>query len=538
MDGDRKTVPIGPSEEGIRQALERATGRLPLSRSRRLSRFLRYIVEETLAGRTEAISGYAIGVDVFNKPEDFDPTVDSIVRVEAGRLRQRLAEYYNDAGRDDPVEIALPKGAYVPTFAARAARDRAAREETSGEPLERPGRGPAIAVLPFRTHGADPEDRYFADGLMQETIVNLARFRDLFVFSRSTTARLAEEGADIQRLRAELAIDFVLECGVRKADDAVRVSVQLVDAASGGHIHAERIERSCTPDGIFEIQDEVARLVAGRIGDRHGPVGRYVARASRSGRPTRWETYLWTIRFHRYYATHDPALHLELREGLERVLALDPDSSDGLAALAAIYLDEYRFRLNARAGFPALDRALETALRSVTCDPDNATAFQFLALTYYHRQELTDFDVAAQRAIELNPGHADVLADIGHCYALAGDWVRGLALIERAIEISPVHPGWYHHLPALRKLLDGEPEAALRELKSVPMTGFYWYHAMLASAFGLADRQAEAAAEVEALLTLAPGFPERWESECRIWTSNTELIDGLSEGWRRVGLVG
>ena len=532
LESGTATAPTGPGEDEVRQALERVTSLPPLSRSKRLSRFLRYIVDEALAGRSEAITGYSIAVDVFQKPETFDPTSDTIVRVEAGRLRQRLAEYYREAGKHDPVTILLPKGRYTPAFEARPL------PQSLPAPVpELPCRGPSIAVLPFRSNSANPDDQYFVDGLTEETIVNLARFKDLFVFSRATMAKLAHDGADIRQIRAELGVDFVLECSVRKSSHTVRVAVQLIDAATDGHILAERFERPCTPDGMFEIQDEVAQLVASRVADRYGPLGRYVTRASRSGRSSRWETYLWTVRFYDYYAKHLPDLHLAVRQGLEAALAKDPESSDASAALAATYLDEYRFHLNPRSDFPALDRALEAALRSVACDPDNAMAYQFLALTYYHRRDLVDFDIAAKRALELNPGHPDVLADIGHCYALAGEWDRGLKLMERAIEISPVHPGWYHHTPALKKLLDGDPDAALREMKLVPMQGFYWYHALLVSIFALAGRSAEAAAEAQALLSAAPDFAEIAESECRIWTANETLIDKLLEGWRRAGIA-
>ncbi|MEM7226034.1 MAG: hypothetical protein AAF495_23855 [Pseudomonadota bacterium] len=520
-----------PNEGAVRQALDRVISVPPLSRSKRLSRFLSYIVDETLAGRSETINGYSIGVDVFHKPESFDPTTDSIVRVEAGRLRQRLAEFYREAGAEDPIEICLPKGSYVPSFQMRRAPQVAPMvPEVHGH------RGPSIAVMPFQNYGADKDDQYFADGLTEETIANLARFKDLFVFSRSTTAKLAREGASVQDLRAQLGVDFVLESSVRRSSQAVRVTVQLIDGASDGHVFAEKFDRPCTPESVFEIQDEIARLVAGRIADRYGPLGRYLARASRSGRSKKWETYLWIIRFHDYYAKHLPDLHLEVRHGLEAALETDSESSDACAALAAIYLDEYRFHLNERDDFPALDRALETVLRAATYDPDSAMAYQFMALVHYHRREFVDFNIAARRALELNPGHADVLADIGHCYALSGEWDRGLELIGRALEISPVHPGWYHHVPALRKLLDGDAAAAILTMKKNPMLGFSWYHALMASFYAHAGNHTGAAEEVQALSEASPAFAAKAWDECRIWTSDEELIAAISDGWQKAGL--
>ncbi len=454
------------------------------------------------------------------------------MRVEAGRLRRRLSEYYREAGAEDPLEISLPKGSYVPVFKLRAERD------PRHTPLKRPmARGPSIAVLPFQNYGADPGDQYFADGLTEETIANLARFKDLFVFSRSTTTKLARDGVDIRQLHQELGVDFVPEGSLRKSSDRVRVNVRLVDATTDGHLFSEHFERPCTPEGVFEIQDEIARLVAGRVADRYGPLGRYVARAARSGLAKRWETYRWIVRFYENYSKHLPDLHLDVRAGLEAALKSDAESSDAWAALAAVYLDEYRLHLNERADFPALDRALEAALRSVTYDPDNAMAYQFLAVTHYHRGEFSDFDIAAHRAVELNPGHADVLADIGFCYAYSGQWDRGLALLERAQEISPVHPGWHHMPKALRKLLDGDPDAAIRELKKVPMPGFYWYHALMACACACAGRDIEAASEVRELLAVFPDFPAKVQSECRIWSTSEEILEKLCEGWRKAGIL-
>ena len=538
MASEATTAPDSQSDESldaadIRQALERATSNPPLSRSKRLSRFLAYVVDETLEGRAERISGYAIAVDVFRKPEDFDPGIDSIVRVEAGRLRQRLAEYYREIGAEDPIEISLPKGTYIPAFNRRQSATPVVA------PAARPAsRGPSLIVLPFENYGANAEDQFFADGLTEETIANLARFKDLFVFSRSTSSKFARDGADIRLLYDELGVDFVIEGSVRKSSEAVRVTVQLIDASTEGHILAEQFERPCTPDAVFEIQDEIARLVAGRVADRYGPIGRYVSRAARSGGAQRWDTYLWITRFYDYYATHDPELHTQVRDGLEAAIEQDSESSDALAALAAVYLDEYRLHLNERTDSPALERAFETALRSVACDPDNAMAYQFLACIYHHRQEFADFDIAARRALELNPGHADVLADIGFCYASAGQWDHGLALLDRAKQISPVHPGWYHFPGALRLALDGDPRAAIAEMKEGPMPGFYWYHALLCCFFLWDGREEESKQETEALQEAFGGeFATLAGRECDIWLSDEAAIARLLDGWRKAGIA-
>ncbi len=501
----------------------------------RLSRFLKYVVTESLAGNEHLLKGYAIGLEVFDRPEDFDPHVDTIVRVQAVQLRRRLDLYYGEAGKDDPLRIYIPKGTYAPVFQIQLEPNHEAPQTAEQNKSAIPT-GPSVAVLPFQNYSGNSEDQYFADGLTEETIANLARFKDLFVFSRSTTAKLASEGADIRQLHEELGVDFAVEGSVRKSDSAVRVTVQLIDAASDGHILAEQFDRTCTPEGVFQIQDEIALLIAGRVADHHGPLGRYVARSERPGRSKRWETYAWIARYYDYYASHHPQKHLEVREGLARALERDPNSSDGWAALSIILLDEYRFHINERPSVNALDHAYEHALRAASCDPANAFAQQALALTNYHRRNVPEFQVAAKRALELNPGHADVIADIGHCFALQGDWVSGLPLIERAIELSPVHPGWYHHAPALRHALDGAPLDAIIELNKAPMPGFIWYHAFLSWYYADANDISASEHETDELLAVCPTFCEIVRGELDIWCVNDALSEAALAGWRKAGL--
>ena len=528
-----------PLDAEVRAGLERICTRLPFAKAPRLSLFLTYIVDETLAGRSDRLSGYAIGIDVFDKPEDFDPQVDTNVRVEASRLRRCLDQYYREAGIDDPVEIVVPKGTYVPVFRYRGG-SRVITAQVApprSDAAESPARGPLLAVLPFENFGADPADQFFADGLTEETIANLARFKDLFVFSRTTSSKFARDGADIRQIRDELGVDFIVEGSVRKTSQAVRVTVQLIDAATDGHILSENFDRACTPEGVFEIQDEIALLVAGRVADRHGPLGRYISRAQRAGRSTQWETYSWILRFYEYYATHLPEKHLDVREGLQDALKRDADSSDGLAALAVLLLDEYRFHINERPGYSALERAREHALRAATCDPENAFAYHALAMVHFHQCDFDDFEIAAKRAVALNPGHADTLADIGICYCCLGNWNQGLPLIDRAIDLSPTHPGWYRLLPANHHALAGEFEDAVAELKSSPIPAWYWYQACLAWFFTELGRVDEAQQAVEDLLAIHPKFREVVHAECQIWCLHDELANALVTGLRKAGLV-
>ncbi len=216
VNGD-ETGSLAPEE--VRAELERVLSSAAFAGSNRLQLFLRHVTEQALAGQAERLKGYSIGLEVFGKDPSFDAQADSLVRVEAGRLRKKLEQYYLEEGADDPVEIRLPKGGYAPSFHPKnrpavpatggrsvASRRRVAiaalalgaalavvvavawlewgsvliadKQAPPPEP-SRPAaaRGKALAVLPFENLSADPQQEYFADGMTQEIITALTRLR-------------------------------------------------------------------------------------------------------------------------------------------------------------------------------------------------------------------------------------------------------------------------------------------------------------------------------------------------------------------------
>lgn len=521
----------------VRTQLERLLHSAHFADAPRLTRFLKYIVEESLAGRGDRLKGYAIAIDVFDRPTEFDPLTDTIVRVQAGQLRRRLALYYANEGRDDPLCIAVPKGGYAPAFVVMF--DEVEDHGSSSGPhraIASTHASPTIAVLPFENASRDPSHQYFADGLTMQTVANLARFRHLDVLSRWTTAGMTGGGPDVARLREELAADFMVEGTLRKSKDAIRVTFQLAEVATGTVISSEQLERTLRPESLFVIQDEIALMVAARIADRYGPLERSLERSHRQGESRLWETYYWITRFYAYHADRDPAAHFRARDGLTRTLMEDPDSSDGWAALSIIRLDEYRFQLNLRPEDSALDAALDHALKAVACDPESAFAHQALAMAHFYRHDDDNFRITAQRALDLNPGHADALADIGICYSVVGDFDKGLPLMDRAIELSPVHPDWYRYPKAWYLASQGDFSTALVEIKQATSQRWFWHLALLAWFHAELGDEASSSNAASRLLAQFPEFPSLARQWLRLGRFQEALVEKAIAGWRKAGL--
>src|SRR6476469_716982 len=224
-------------QKAIRQQLERILHSGPFHQSQRRQRFLEYLVTETLAGRSDRLKGYNIALEVFDRPETFDPTVYPLVRIEAARLREKLREYYGTDGQGDPIHIDLPKGTYTPQIEFRQPTTPGTRldrpDATNPERRLDPSQGPvasqpgsrkktlgflaaytmavllvllagfsawkwwtpstplsekaSIAVLPFQNIGNDPKWDRFADGITEDIVTDLSHSKDLFVVARNST---------------------------------------------------------------------------------------------------------------------------------------------------------------------------------------------------------------------------------------------------------------------------------------------------------------------------------------------------------------
>ena len=247
-------VPKTPTREEIQDQLDRILRSSLFARSERMSRFLRFSVENSLASPGSAIKEYLVGVEVFDRPADYDPQVDPIVRVEARRLRAKLKSYYGDAGSADPVLIDFPKGAYSAVFRSAEAGRAAVSEQLSQT---------AVAVLPFANLSQGTGDEYFSDGLTEELILLLTRVKGLRVVAWYSASQFRGREQDLSSIREDLKAAAILRGSVRRTGERVRVTAQLIDTSSGSYLWSEAFDRDLTD--VVGIQQEIARAIVATL---------------------------------------------------------------------------------------------------------------------------------------------------------------------------------------------------------------------------------------------------------------------------------
>ncbi len=384
---------------------------------------------------------------------------------------------------------------------------------------------PVLAVLPFDNMSADV-DEYFADGLTEDIITNLSRFRDLMVIARTSTFQFKERSLNLKDVGAELNAGYIVEGSVRRADGRVRITAQLIDSTSGVHLWADHYDRDM--EDIFAVQDEVTRTIAAALGVKVQDAA--LQRAMKKS-PAELDAYDSVLRARRYTSLLSAEMHAEARGLLETAVARAPTYAEAHALLANVYLAEHRFDANPRPD--PIDRALRHAQKAVELDPQNAYARCWLAIAHFFQHENDKFETEAERALNLNPNDPETLADIAHYYAFMGRFERGLELNQRARALNPLHPGWYHFAPARYHYNRRAYDEMLKDVQRVAMPHFYWVHMLNAAALGQLG-SADADASLARIYTLKPDFSAH--AELRKWNAAPDDLEHLVEGLRKAGL--
>ncbi len=391
-----------------------------------------------------------------------------------------------------------------------------------------------VAVLPFKYTGANNDLTTLAEGISEEIVTGLSRFSYLKVIARGSTLRYAKEEVDVCAVGKQIGARYVIEGSLRQAGPLLRVAVQLVDVASGAHLWAETYDRPFDLNAIFALQDDLVPRIVSSVADAHGILPHTMSEALRSKDPDQLTPYEAVLRSFGYGYRRTPEEHAIVRAGLERAVQQAPAYADGWAMLSLVISEEHAFGFNVKPD--PLGRTLEAARRAADTAPSNAMANNALARALFFRKEFQAFRIAAERALELNPMNGPTLAGLGTMMAYAGDWEHGCALVERAAQLHPRHPGWYWFPLFYDAYRKGDYRGALGVALKINLPHFFYTHVATASAYGQLAEPDAAGKALRELLTLRPDFAATAREELLKWY-DPALVEHLLEGLRKAGLA-
>jgi len=413
-------------------------------------------------------------------------------------LAGKLPLAFRDRGEQALKNLSAPVRIFEVEFGAAPARP------VDGGAVAAPGDSRAtIAILPFANLGGDPEQSYFSDGITEDIITDLSRWRSLAVQSRSASFRYRGAAIDMKQVARDLRVRYILEGSVRRLGARIRITAQLIDSETGNHVWAERFDRDAAD--LFAVQDEVVHTIVSTLVGRVQAVD---AERVRRKPPASLAAYECMLRGNAL-SWDDPAQAAEAVRLFEKAIEIDPNYGFAHACLAVM---QYRLWLGDFSGSTAaLDRSYELGQRAVALDSTESTNFAALSTACLLRRS---FDLALQhmtRAVEINPTNQWNAADMGCLLPALGRAEEALGWMKRAREIDPhFNPPWYWFglgiaLTVLRRYQD-----ALAAFERASMHPFYvtaymaGCHAML----GAMDQATALAAEC---LKQKPDFTiSRW----------------------------
>ena len=513
-----------PKAGDVLARLERLFASGDFDASPRSRAFVRFIVEETLAGRQDGLTQAAIAVKVFGRREDFDPTIDPIVRIQAGRLRRSLERYYLLGGAGDPVRIELPRGAYVPVLRWAGPADAPEPRADAAQTVEDRGGWPSIVLGARAGEEPDVDIDPAATRFLGYLSVELDRYRDVRVVLRHELNHLPPYRGK--------GGSFALTTQLLEEDGHPRVSVRLADSQTARQVWAEEYREN--PEHAGDFYRETARVVAARVASEQGIVAQTLWGQSR---PAEAEatTYGALLRSYKFFVTRAPADFVPALEALRHAVGADPECALAWGQLSRLHVVNHAYEL--APADTSIEQGLAFAHHAVRLDPSSQRARAQLAFALLVKGETAAGLVETESALALNPETFVYLETIGFFLALFGEWDRGTALIRKAVARNPHHMPWAHHALWADHLRRGEVEKAYQEALLYRDTAFYWRSLMRACCLGHLGRVAEAQVEVAELLRAYPDFARRGRRRIACYLKAPELQALVADGLAKAGLV-
>lgn len=387
---------------------------------------------------------------------------------------------------------------------------------------------PSIAVLPFDNMSRDPDQDFFADGIVDELITELSRFSDLFVIARNSTFAYKGRAVKVQNVGRELGVAHVLEGGVRKAGSRVRITVQLIDAANGNHIWAERYDREYAD--IFDLQDEITQAIVGVLPGRVELAAAAKLKRKRLGDMAAYD-YLLAGRIHHDRGTQ--ADNIEALRLLDKAIELEPDYAAAWAWRACTLGQALDFDY---LGDPenVFRQAVESVEKAMQLDDNDVNCHRLLCEVNMDQNRLDLAQKHHERAFMLNPNDVRIVAQRGELLTWVGRPEEGAEWVKKAMRLDPFAMHKRAHLLGRALYATRRYAEALDAFKEIP-TPRYTHLADMAACHAQLEETAAAEARAAELLRLKPSFSTR-AYVARLHYVKPEHRAHHSEGLYKAGL--
>ncbi len=496
--------------------------------SGKLKDFLQFVVKETIHGKGDKLKQYTIATTAFNRGVDFDPQKDPIVRIQAGRLRQQLYNYYREEGNNDDLLIEIPKGSYIPQFSSM---EKGSIKDNRNQSLSSV---PSISLVPFKNLSGIESNQYIADGFSEELIMTLSLFKHIKVIRafKKTIPNYSETQKNNRKLSK---VRFILDGSIRFKGSKIKVIVTLTDTNNHEVLWSSEFLEPYELGKLIDVQETVAQTVAAIIADVYGGVViKKLYSETRRSTYKNIERYDAIVKFYQFQRNPTASEYEKIVDLLNETVRKYPDFGVGYAALSNLILDNYAL------GFfvdeqGLLEKGVAYAKKGVHYDPENQMTRTYLGYAYLINNQLEYSMLQTQYAKSLNPNSAYYVGALGWSIALAGEWEQGIADIELSYELNPDYPKWYHLATTLYYLKGHKFDKALEEAIKFDLPEVFWDPLLKAVTYAHLGELDIAKKSLESLLRLIPDFHKRPSFYLGMYIKFEDLHQLVMDGLNKIG---
>ena len=504
--------------------------------SRVLSNFLKFVVKETLEGNADTLKEYTIAVSALGKNSDFNPQIDAIVRIHAGRLRRLLTEYYKDTGSDDPIKIEMHKGSYVPVFSLTGEsrgqieveeekfignKEKFTRNETNSKLL-------SIGVLPFRNLCPDNSLQYFVDGFGEEITHQFSVFQNINVVSHSSMTKYGLDDANPNLVD----LNYLIKGSVRSTNHEIKISIGLVETDQGNEIWSKSYSYNLIREDLIKIQDEIVKDLYLLLGGEYGLIFRKSIKKFIDGSYTpSFNVELWNYYFHINFSKKS---YFETREALENELKNNPDCASCLGLLSIIYLDVHAL------GWPGIEEPLKVgyqlAKKSIEVDPFCERGWLAYGWVQLFMKNKPGAKHAFEYVIEMNPASASLMATLGFGFSCLGEYDSAQKFMDDAKKHIVFTPWWIHLGAFFIYFKKGEYLKALEEASFITNEEIFYNHLTKITAKGQLGQGKDVQNEIKEFSRKFPLIRSDIKKYLDMILLDTDLVGHILDGLNKAGL--
>lgn len=472
-ESDHTSINRDLIEEQLQQLLSSRTFR----NSHLLSSFLKHVVEKTLAGENNEIKEYTIATQVLKRPADFNPQVDAVVRIHAGRLRQLLSRYYEGEGINDTTLIEVPKGSYVPVFKTRISEEKeplpavASSRSMAGSNGDKPaGRKATVGVFPFQDLNPEHSNNDFNYTLGEQLSIDLARFQHLSVMSYLSMRNAALDNYVIGDLHKLYDVDYILSGSTRFTDDSIRINVQFLCAETGTLVWTQTYMRRYDSSQLYIFMEEIVEQVVNRIGDVDGLIVKNVVNGPLSYKKDVFGVYYAVYQSFAFKSRYDISSYHQARSALADALIVDSENELTLAMEGILLLDNHV--LGFEKDRSDLEKSLQYVERALWINRDCQYAYAALAWHYLLSGRKNECIDIIERCLDANTKFLNIAGNMGFLLICLGKYQQGFRLLLRSMHLNPV-AAWYVGAGlALYYYHIQDYTESLKWIERVPVSGF------------------------------------------------------------------